>query len=510
MPRLSLLPLLLALLAPATLAAPSEPAPLSDSARAELFADYEEALAKGNKAQAADAVHAILDNPEAAAAHGEAWVKLATQLKAFDMRYAALLAYIEAIKADPETAKEHIKTALDLAVDLGDERALGSVLSDKVGLEVDEQTRSRIALLAARHNAQNRDFGVALGILMLVKKDDPRFAEAEALRGVVLAQQGRFNDALAPLLTAQALGEKAGKGERFRNVNTLNVARSYFGAENYPRAVEYYAKVERGSDFWPEAWFEKAWAHFRFDDMNGTLASLMVHESPFYENWYMPEADLLRSYAYFSMCKFSDATREIDRFEARFQPIYETLVTSTQGYGELEGWADGLAAVEGKTTRIPFGVLRSFTRDERFLGARDSVAKAEDELTRLKNVSANAFSRRAIALVEARRDAVIASEGARIVSRATKARDELKEMLSNIQLSRLDILQFETQQLERASQTGVLEQGDRIGRLRKMRKQRGTQVWPWQGEYWADEVGYYQVLARPDCPEALRPGAQAQ
>jgi tetratricopeptide (TPR) repeat protein len=490
---------------PPSTAAPDAPAPLTEQRRAQLFAPYDEAMQRGQKTQAADALLPILDDPTVAGSHGEAWVKLGDLLKGFDMAYSALIAYGNAIAVDPDVGATKVKDALDLAERLGDERLLGPILAKNVGLKVDEQVRSRIALVAARQYVQNGDYGVALGMLMLVKRDDPRFGEAELLRGVVLAQQGRFNDALAPLLTAQALGEKAGKGERFRNVLTLNVARSYFGAGNYPRAVEYYAKVERGSDFWVDAWFEKAWAHFRADDMNGALASLMVHESPFYEQWYWPEADLLRSYAYFSMCKFKDATVEVDTFEQRYQPVYAQLNAALQGYTAQDGWTDALAAIDGQTTRLPRGVLRDFTKDERLLGVRESVAKADDELSRLRNVSANVFAQRASQTLTERRATLIAEEGGRVIAKAYRAQGELKEMLGNIKITRLDMMQYETEQLERASQTGQIETGDRIGRLRKLRKRPDMRVWPWQGEYWADEVGYYQVLARPDCPDSLRP-----
>ena len=490
---------------PPSTEAPAAPPPVDEKRKAELFAPYAEALQRGQKAQAADALLPILDDPTAVGVHGEAWVKLGELLAGFDMAYSALIAYGNAIEADPAVGAAKVKDALDLAEKLGDERLLGPVLAKNVGLQVDETTRSRIALVAARQYVQDEEFGIAMGMLMLVKKDDPRYAEAELLRGVVMAQQGRFNDALAPLLTAQALGEKADKGERFRNVLTLNVARSYYGAGNYPRAVEYYAKVERGSDFWVDAWFEKAWAHFRADDMNGALASLMVHESPFYAQWYWPEADLLRAYSYFSMCKFKDATLEIDKFEQHYQPIYDELVRALGGYTPEDGWKDAMAAIDGQPTRVPRGILRDFTKDERLLGVRDSVAKADDELSRLRNVSANVFAQRASAALTARRATLVAEEGGRVADRAQRARSELKEILSNVKITRIDMMQFETAQLERASQTGALETGDRIGRLRKLRKRPDMRTWPWQGEYWADEVGYYQVLSRPDCPDALRP-----
>lgn len=483
------------------------PPELSDEERAELFAPYDEAMKAGQKTAAADALLPVLDNPEAAAAHGEAWLKLGDLLAGFDMDYSALLAYSRAIEADPEIGAAKVADAIRLANELGDTRVLAPVLARNVGLEVDKETRSRMAYLAARHNVQEGQFGVAQGMLMLVKKDSPVFMEAEALRGVVLSQQGRYNDALAPLLTAQALGRQAEKGERFDNVITLNVARTYFGAGNYPRAVEYYAKVERSSDFWDEAWFEKAWAHFRAEDMNGALSALMVHESPFYQPWYFnPEADLLRAYSYFMMCKFKDASAEIDRFEKAHTPTYEELAGTMASYTADDGWTDAVALVKGQDTKLPRGVILEFRDDERLLGSIAAVEKADDELKRLGNVAANVFASRAQKDLTRRKRAIVAAEGERLVARGKEARDQLKDMLANLQITKLDMMQFETQQLERASQTGQLETGDRIGQLRKLRDKPGTRVWPWQGEYWADEVGYYNVRARPDCPQSMTRG----
>jgi len=67
-------------------------------------------------------------------------------------------------------------------------------------------------------------------------------------------------------------------------------------------------------------------------------------------------------------------------------------------------------------------------------------------------------------------------------------------------------MEYETRLYEQAGATGQLEFGDPIGRLRKLRKRKNTRVWAFEGEYWADEVGYYRVVTRPDCPESLRAG----
>lgn len=478
--------------------------PLTDEERAELFAPYEEAMGRGQKNQAADALLPILDAAEKAAAHGEAWSKLAELLASFDMEYSALIAYRNALEADPEGAAPWVSTAMDIAEKLGDEELLAPALAQNVGIATDPGTRSRMAYLAARYNLQQGQLGTATGILMMVDKSSSNYAESEALRGIVLAQQQRFNDALAPLFIAKQTGTS--RGERFENMVTLNVARAQYGAGNYAAAIETFEQVERASDLWPEATFERAWAHFRLDDMNGALSQLHSLDTPFFDDWYFPEADLLRTYSLFMLCKFPDATKSVDAFAAAYRPVHDDLAQAVPAMSPADAWNDVGELLEGGTTRLPTKVVRSFLYEDRISDKRDTVAKADDELGRLKNVSASPFAARASEWLSERRDTLVREEGERILAQASAARDQLSDMLYNVDITKLDMMQYETLLLEQAANTGKLDFGDPIGKLRKLRKVRNTRVWPYQGEEWADEVGYYVYDVRPDCPEGLQGG----
>ena len=133
--------------------------------------------------------------------------------------------------------------AIALADKVGDTALLEKVFAANVGLDVDDATRSRMAYLAAREAHAKNNLGTAAAILKMVSKNDPYFPEAKTLEGVILARQGKPESALAPLLTAQAAGKQADRGQKFDNVTTLNIARSYYAAENWPRAIEYYAQL---------------------------------------------------------------------------------------------------------------------------------------------------------------------------------------------------------------------------------------------------------------------------
>ena len=47
--------------------------------------------------------------------------------------------------------------------------------------------------------------------------------------------------------------------------------------------------------------------------------------SPFFDDWYFPEADLLRIYSLFLMCKFPEASKEINAFQDHYKPIQQRL-----------------------------------------------------------------------------------------------------------------------------------------------------------------------------------------
>ena len=84
-------------------------------------------------------------------------------------------------------------------------------------------------------------------------------------------------------------------------------------------------------------------------------------------------------------------------------------------------------------------------------------------------------------------------------------RPELAELLGNSDVTKLDLMQMEARLYERASFTGNLPESKR--RVKRQARARATErLWDWQGEYWADEVGYYKIDTKPECPENMTQG----
>ena len=495
--------------APAASAEAEKPMPSMEERQA-VFGEIDAAYKDGRKAQVADLLLAVTQNPEHAAFHAEAFARLGGVLGELDLPYASLIAYEKALAADAEGVSSVAKKAIALADQVGDTALLEGVFAANVGLDVDPATRSRMAYLAAREAHHKGNYGTAMAILKMVDKDDPFYAEAKALEGVVASLQGRYDAALAPLLVAQAVGREKEKGEKFDSVVSLNIARAYFAAENFPRAIEYYQGVSRGSPLWPEAQFERAWAHFRITDMNGAIGVLHTHASPFFDDWYFPEAHLLRIYSLFLVCKFPEAGKEIEAFQGHYSVVKDDLARlgAQDVTWQFEQMRKHVEADKKDASELPPMVTRLFEDEDRFNDSLTAIHMAEDEIKRLQNISANPFAAASAGWMKERRAALMEAEGERIRQRIQGREAELAQMLTDAEISKLDIMQMETQLYQMASMKGEASLEARRTVDRKLKVKKGWRYWPWEGEYWADELGYYRVTAKPECPAGMSGGGQ--
>ncbi|MBN1337579.1 MAG: tetratricopeptide repeat protein [Deltaproteobacteria bacterium] len=513
------LPLLLLASAPADAARDAkEPPPAEAEAgptpeeRQAAFAAYEANFQSGQKARAADALVGLLADPVQAAFHAEAYAKLGNLLVDLDLPYGALLAYARALYADPDclVTEGVIEKAFTLADQVGDTAVLEPVFGKNVGGRVDRPTRARMGYLAARENYRQGNLTLALSLLKLVIPESPVYPDALMLEGVILNRQDRPQDALKPLLAAGQAAQKAQRDSRFLNTIWMNLGRSYYAADNFPRAIEQYARVTRDSEFWLQAQFERAWAHFRLEDMNGAIALLHNHVSPFFESWYFPEGELLRVYALFLLCKFPEASEAIDTFKETYAPAWQTMRDAMAGMSSDKAYEfvkEYLAT--GNAGPLPEMVLRSYRNEARFAAAVNAASHADDEMERLRNVAANPFAAQVSRWVAGRRQDIVQVEGERILSTLQRRTEELGGMLTSAEMSKLDMLQMETRLYEMASQTGKVPDADRQVR-RGERVRKGFVWWPWEGEYWQDELGYYRVNALAECPAGLRAAATGE
>mgnify|MGYP001976029476 CR=1 FL=1 len=116
------------------------PAANAQDEAASAFDQVDEAMRVGNKAQAANALVAVIDDEAAIDSHAEAYRRLAKVYYEFQLGYSALLAYGKALEMDPEGSAASVATMLDLAEQVGDSELVGGWLAAHPDLVLDPKT----------------------------------------------------------------------------------------------------------------------------------------------------------------------------------------------------------------------------------------------------------------------------------------------------------------------------------------------------------------------------------
>ncbi len=471
----------------------------SDEQWAATFADYDISMARGDLQRAAGALIEIIGDESLSEFHGDALLNLGNTASDLGLPYGALLSYSDALtQEEPVTAA--ISKALTASEDVRDFGLLQGLFGENVGMDGTPSERSQMAWLSALDNFRKGNLSVTLGILAIIPTDAAAYPKAQHLKGIVLAQQGRYTDSLAPLMTAFAMMDN----QSDMDLVNINLGRSYFGAGNFARAIEYFALVERGSPHWLEAQFERAWAHFRLDDMSGAIGLMLNHMSPFFDTRYYPEAELLDTYSLFLLCKFPAATERIEHFRDNYRPIHDALENALEGMSD----ADLFFAVSGGASQeLPTRVYLDLYGEPRLQDSAAAVAQADVEIETVRGVSDSSLSGHFTTLLESRRDEIVAAEGARLRGVLSGRLEALNNMLTDTEMARLDILRLETRLYERAAGAGEMEEARRSAQ-RQLRVPPDHQNWPFQGEFWADELGYFRVNAISECPTSMQVGLE--
>lgn len=477
-------------------------AALAQESPEDPWADYTQRADQGQAAAVADELAVILQDETRAAEHGQAWAQMGHALHEAKLPFAALVAWGQGLDAGQAPAIEDYPHALKSASDFGHEMWLGSRLASHLKPLGDEQAQAELSWQVSLSLYDREEWNDTLGMLAMIPPSSERKVDAAVLEAVVLAQQGRYGEAIPMLLAAEGRGITDGRDEAFTSLTALNLARTYYATGDYETAMASYNRVSRSDAHWPEAQFEKAWAQYAAEDYNGTLGTLHSHHTPFLEDFYFPEAELLRAQSLFMLCKFPSATEAIDGFQERYQPLLDE-VTATQGsMTDAELLADVGAYLSGTPYKIPSTMLWRYNSDTRLKSTLSGLDAAQEELSKLNSPGLTAV---VVPTLEAHVAQVQSTQGGRIRAHLSASRANLQDMLTGIELTRIDLLRLESKLYTQASMGVDITEMDRQTDYKRIRKS-GKRVWAYQGEYWADELGWYRVIATPECPKALQRG----
>jgi len=501
---------------------------------------------------AALAFDAILRDPQLAEVHDEARFRLAVAL-ARDGLYHASLARFDEVLARGSQGSKFFHNSLEWLFYVGRRTANESVILGRVARFAGESfppgAQDKFHTLLARYNYER---GVALAEAGQAAESRRAFDEARKLAGRVrggsapaaggelaadaaadgnLPARARFVEGL--VLYAQ--GDSQAAVESFKEVVRLanprrtrspdprirelafeQLARIHYEYRQNRYAIFYYQKMPWGGPSWLEGLWESSYAYYRIGDYEKSLGNLITLHSPYFQDEYFPESHVLKAIIYYENCRFPEARAILEDFNAGFEPVHAELDRMTRGAQPVALYESMEDLEKGRTRPTPAmrKVLKAAFTDRNIERLATSIREVEAELDEKLPRSRQAFRDSALAQdlrkqLGAERQRLVAEAGARARQKLEYERDALRELLQ--QSLRIKI---EVSRQEREALQATLASGGRQDVTRPYKFSAAVSdehlFWPYEGEFWRDELGTYAYTLTRGCREGPVPVGAAR
>ena len=401
-------------------------------------------------------------------------------------------------------ARAHLERALQLAP-LEEGVAFQAIQGPPAAVPADadasvQQPAAKAGGAATHAAAEQVDRARALAAS--VPAGDALETEAHEVAGLA-ALAGSDNDGAQQefLAVAQAKVQRGdAAAEERRDRALLQLARIAYARGDDARAEQLYQRVSRGAPEWLDALFEASWSHFRKGEDEKALGNLLTLHAPFFQGHFFPESFVLKALVLYENCRYPDARRALADFEQRYRPLHDGLAELLGKLSTAQGAYDFLAGG-------PVALAQAVQP-----GAREDVARLAQEPDLRASLAAVSELGQEIDSFDAR-PADFKRIAQRLAPAARKARIELLEntgrrLLSRLSGERADLRELLGQSLrlsfEIAGREKELATTGEPAAVAPPTRERPTVdddevLWPFEGEYWRDELGAYRYHLGTRC-----------
>lgn len=341
------------------------------------------------------------------------------------------------------------------------------------------------------------------------------FMRAKYYEGVVLNEQKKLRSAVAAFREVVQAEVKVTNTdprhvqeiEDLKDLAIMNIARVYYGLQRFDNADNYYQLVDRDSSYWPDSLFERGWSNFMKYDLNSTLGLLLTANSPYFSDQeFNPELTILRALTYWSLCDYNEVERLLIAFEKETIPQANELKAFLEQYKTEQGqqladkafdayFVDGTAQ-----TQLPKALFHRVLRNRDLASLVRHIDMMDEEIEAIDRQK-EAWS----ATLGDELKQIIAKDRARYKKRAGLTMlSELAEQSATLDdlLGQSEIIRFEVVDAQRKDYEFKVSNAD-IGALDErtidFATSADTVYWPFNGEFWKDELGYYKYTEEPQC-----------
>jgi hypothetical protein len=463
-----------------------------------------EAYNDGRHALAAAGFYQVEESATVEEDRSKAEYYLAQSLGKLGLGFGAFFYYGQIIKAGPSHPYyfKAVEGALNVTEAYDDEVLGPSVLNKAYNdqfARLPAEALSRINYYIALLGYRAGRAAEAESFLQGVPPESSAYAQALYLAGL-LRQRTEPEKALELFRSIGALADGRGykKLAETKELADLALGRTLYGLRRYRESAEAYSRLPRFSRHWDEALFEGAYADLQNDDPGAALGRLHSLHSPHLGGEFAPESFNLAAILYHQNCLWPQVREMIARFDRDYLTAKSDLKRVLDSNPPLEQF---FLLVGGGAPGLPPSLQHHLQKNERIASMLGYIGRLEQEAKAIEAspvLGKDPLGADLLELIGKQKGLVVQVAGKFIKGRLV----DVLRLLTVLDGDKL-IIGFETSKgerelLEQKDDTGARLAGQELGR--PPMPQTGYEYWPFDGEYWPDEIGYYKYTLKSACP----------
>ncbi len=498
---------------------------------------------------AALAYYEILREPSLGDAHDEARYQLAKSLAKMRLYHSALARFDDILARGAQGSK-YFHTSLEWLFYIGRRTANEHVILSQVARFANESFppayQDRFYYLLSKYNYERgralteagqvsdgrKSYDEARRLAALVKPaaatavpsvgeaddvgdvGDP-YAKARFIDGMVLYAQGNPQAALEDFKDVVRLTnpKRARQPDtRLRELAFLQLARIHYEHRQNRYAIFYYGKMPWGEERWLEGLWESSYAYYRIGDYERSLGNLLTLHSPYFRDEYFPESHILKAIIYYENCRYPEARSILEDFGSMYDPVYSELVRLTARGGPPASYFDLIedtekAKARGEGASLMRKIMNIAFTDKNIKRLNDSILEIENEMDvgiggRKDAFRSSGLAKDLVAALKSERGRLVDEAGARARQKLEYERDELRTLLEQALRIKIEVSRKQREALESS-----LARGGPVDVVRAYRYSVAVSdehlYWPYEGEFWRDELGTYAYTLTKGCRAEL-------
>jgi hypothetical protein len=410
---------------------------------------------------------------------------------------------------DQAASFDALNTGPALQAAAGEPVPLDKELATEMGASAvaEEKPAEKPAEAPKASSAAAQELDAARSLAAQVPAGDEAEPGAHEVAGLAALAENDDAAATKEFIAIATLQVKRGDAaaEARRDKAYLQLARLAYSGSDDAQATDLYNRVSRDRPEWLDALFEASWSRFRTGQDELALGNLLTLHAPFFTNRFFPESFVLKALVFYENCRYADARKALEEFEKRFLPLHQGLASTLAQVQTSQAASDFLKRGATAIQTVEPGARDEVARVTQSpdisanLKAAGQLAQEIDSLDH-KPFRSSALVTRLSPLARTARLLLLEDAGRKFSARLDSERAQLRELLGQSLRISYEIAGREKDLA--ASPDGA---ASTVVRHDRQQAKDDEEIWPFQGEYWRDELGNYRYELGRRCkkPRAL-------